>query len=184
MIINIISCIDYLLSLFTGYADWSTWSRGQAWAVHGFTIAYRYTKYQPFLDKAVGAANYFLSRLPSSTDLVPYWDFDALGNSSIPYQPRDTSAATIFSSGLVELSQYVTEPDLKDKFLNTAKAIVDQLTTPAYLILGNKDYILRAVIANGTQGPYPEHPYDVATVFGDYYLTQTVLRLIKLGYSF
>jgi unsaturated chondroitin disaccharide hydrolase len=172
------------LSLFTGYADWSTWSRGQAWAVHGFTIAYRYTKYQPFLDKAVGAANYFLSRLPSSTDLIPYWDFDALGNSSIPYQPRDTSAATIFSSGLVELSQYVTEPDLKDKFLNTAKAIVDQLTTPAYLILGNKDYILRAVIANGTQGPYPEHPYDVATVFGDYYLTQTVLRLIKLGYSF
>jgi len=62
-----------------GYADWSTWSSGQAWAVHGFTIAYRYTKYQPFLDKAIGAANYFLSRLTSATDLVPYWDFDAPG---------------------------------------------------------------------------------------------------------
>jgi len=169
---------------YVGYADWSTWSRGQAWAVAGFTIAYRYTKYQPFLDKAIGAANYFLSHLPSSTDLIPYWDFDAPHNSTIAYQPRDTSAAAIFASGLVELSQYVTVPETKDRFLTNAKVIVDQLTSPTYLILGNKDYVLRAVIANGTQGPYPSHPYDVATVFGDYYLTQTVLRLFKLQESF
>ncbi|CAF4819278.1 unnamed protein product [Rotaria sp. Silwood1] len=163
-----------------GYADWSTWSRGQAWAVHGFTIAYRYTKYQPFLDKAIGAANYFLSHLPSSIDLIPYWDFDAPHNSSLKYQARDTSAAAIFASGLVELSQYVTIPKTKDYFLSSAKSIVDQLASPTYLILGNKDYVLRAIIANGTQGPYPEKPYDVATVFGDYYLTQTILRLFKL----
>jgi unsaturated chondroitin disaccharide hydrolase len=173
-----------LIHFAVGYADWSTWSRGQAWAVHGFTIAYRYTNYQPFLDKAVGAANYFLGHLPSSIDLIPYWDFDAPHNSTIAYQPRDTSAATIFSSALVELSQQVTEPDLRDKFLSSAKAIVDQLLTPTYLILGNKDYVLRAIMANGTHGPYPEKPYDVATVFGDFYLTQTVLRLMKLGSLF
>ncbi|CAF5050291.1 unnamed protein product [Rotaria magnacalcarata] len=163
-----------------GYADWSTWSRGQAWAVHGFTIAYRYTKYQPFLDKAIGAANYFLSHLPSSTDSITYWDFDAPHNSTIVYQPRDTSAAAIFASGLVELSQYITVEETKDYFLTNAKSIVDQLASPAYLILDNKDYILRAMIANGTQGPYPDKPYDLATVFGDYYLTQAVLRLSKL----
>ena len=167
-----------------GYADWSTWSSGQAWAVHGFTIAYRYTKYQPFLDKAIGAANYFLSRLTSATDLVPYWDFDAPGNSTILYQPRDTSAAAIFTSGLVELSQYVSDATLKDKFLSSAKAIIDQLTTPCYLILGNKDYVLRAVMANGTLGPYPSKAYDVATICGDYYLTEAVLRLTKLGEFF
>lgn len=166
--------------MFIGYADWSTWARGQAWSVHGFTIAYRYTKYQPFLDKAIGAANYFLSHLPSTSDMIPYWDFDAPHNSSIAYQPRDTSAAAIFASGLVELSQYVTVPATRDYFLASAKSIVDQLTTPTYLIFGNKDYILRAIIANGTQGPYPEKPYDVATVFGDYYLIQTILRLYKL----
>jgi unsaturated chondroitin disaccharide hydrolase len=112
--------------------------------------------------------------------LIPYWDFDSPHNSTIAYQPRDTSAAAIFASGLVELSQYVTIPEIKDKFLTSAKVIVDQLTSPSYLILDNKDYILRAVIANGTQGPYPEKPYDVATLYGDYYLTQTVLRLLKL----
>jgi unsaturated chondroitin disaccharide hydrolase len=143
-------------------------------------MAYRYTKYQPFLDKAIGAANYFLSHLPSSTDMISYWDFDAPYNSTIRYQPRDTSAAAIFASGLVELSQYVTVSEIKDRFLTSAKAIVDQLTSPTYLILNHPGYVLHAVIANGTQGPYPEKPYDVATVFGDYYLTQTVLRLLKL----
>jgi hypothetical protein len=168
------------LCSFIGYADWSTWGRGQSWAVHGFTIAYRYTKHQPFLDKAIGAANYVLTHLPSATDLVTYWDYDAPHNSSIPYQPRDTSAAAIFASALVELSRYAPTSEMKDRFLNIAKTIVDQLTSPIYLINGNKDYKLPALLANGTIGPYPKVPYDVALAYGDYYLTQTIVRLAKL----
>ena len=131
-----------------------------------------------------GAVNYFLLHLPSSIDLIPYWDFDAPHNSTIAYQPRDTSVASIFSSALVELSQQVTEPDLCDKFLSSAKAIVDQLITSTYLILGNKDYVLSAIVANGTHSPYPEKAYDVATVVADYYLTQTVWRLVKFASLF
>jgi hypothetical protein len=48
------------------------------------------------------------------------------------------------------------------------------------LISGNKDYKLPALLANGTGGPYPENPYDVAFSFGDYYLTQAIVRLAKL----
>ncbi|CAF2138073.1 unnamed protein product [Rotaria magnacalcarata] len=163
-----------------GYADWSTWSRGQSWAVHGFTIAYRYTKYQPFLDKAIGAANYVLTHLPSSTDFVTYWDYDAPHNSTLAYQPRDTSAAAIFASALVELSQYAPTCNLKGSFLTNAKAIVDQLSTPQYLIYGDKDYKLPALLTNGTMGPYPKSPYDVSLAYGDYYLTQAIVRLAKL----
>ena len=166
--------------VFIGYADWSTWSRGQSWSVHGFTIAYRYTKYQPFLDKAIGAANYVLTHLPSSSDLVPYWDYDAPHNSTIPYQPRDTSAAAIFASALVELSQYAPTTDMKDRFLTAARTIVDQLSSPTYMIYGNKDYKLPALMANATGGGYPRGAYDVAFSFGDYYLTQAVMRLSKV----
>ena len=148
--------------------------------MHGFTIAYRYTKYQPFLDKAIGAANHFLANLPNSTDLVPYWDFDAPHNSTIAYQPRDTSAAAIFASGLTELSQYAPTADLKDRFLTSAKAIVNQLNSPTYLIYGDKQYKLPALLVNGTTGPYPKGPYDVSLAYGDYYLTQAVIRLSKL----
>ena len=166
--------------MLLGYADWSTWARGQSWAIHGFTIAYRYTKHQPFLDKAIGAANYVLTHLPSATDLITYWDYDSPYNSSIPYQPRDTSAAAVFASAFVELSQYAPTSELKDQFLTHAKAIVAQLSGPKYMIYGNKDYKLPALMANGTMGPYPQGPYDVALSFGDYYLTQAVMRLAKL----
>ncbi len=35
-----------------GYSDTSTWARGQAWAIYGFTMADRETGYLPFLDAA------------------------------------------------------------------------------------------------------------------------------------
>jgi unsaturated chondroitin disaccharide hydrolase len=110
--------------------------------------------------------------------MVPYWDYDAPKNSTIPYQPRDTSAGALFASALVELSGYV--PDSKERFLNAAKAIVEALSSPKYFIPTNKDDQLPALVGNGTVGPYPHNPYDVALEYGDYYLTQAVLRLSKL----
>jgi unsaturated chondroitin disaccharide hydrolase len=111
---------------------------------------------------------------------VTYWDFDAPHNSTIAYQPRDTSAAAIFASGLIELSMYAPTPDIKNRFLTSAKAIVDQLSSPKYLIYGDKDYKLPALLTNGTMGPYPKSGYDVSLAYGDYYLTQAVVRLSKL----
>jgi hypothetical protein len=47
------------------------------------------------------------------------------------------------------------------------------------MISGNKDYKLPALLANGTQGPYPRAVFDVALPYGDYYLTQAVIRLAE-----
>ncbi len=48
------------------------------------------------------------------------------------------------------------------------------------MIYNNKDYQLPALLANGTLGPYPKNPYDVALAFSEYYLTQAIVRLNKL----
>ena len=58
-----------------GYHDESTWSRGQAWAIYGFTTAYRYTGHPTLLNAARRTADYWISHVP--TDEVPYWDFEA-----------------------------------------------------------------------------------------------------------
>ena len=80
----------------------------------------------------------------------------------------------------MELSQYAPTTDLKNQFLNSAKAIVDQLSSPKYLIYGDKRYRLPALLTNGTIGPYPKNSYDVSLAYGDYYLTQAVVRLSKM----
>lgn len=57
-----------------GYSNDSAWSRGQAWAIYGFTVAYRETGDARYLDTACRLADYYIGRLPD--DFVPYWDFD------------------------------------------------------------------------------------------------------------
>ena len=80
-----------------GYSDNSCWSRGQAWAILGFTQTYIWTSDPTFLVIAMSLANFFVQRLSRATHdhgFVPPWDFDA------PREPggdilRDTSAGMI-----------------------------------------------------------------------------------------
>lgn len=81
-----------------GYADNSTWSRGQAWALHGFTQLYSLTGNQTYLTTAQRVADYWIGHLPS--DGLPYWDFNAPQNAKTP---RDVSAAMAAASGLATL---------------------------------------------------------------------------------
>lgn len=75
-----------------GYADASTWARGQAWAIHGLVSAWRATG--GYREEAELAARWFLDRV----DGVPPWDFAAP-----PGGPSDASAAAIAASALFDL---------------------------------------------------------------------------------
>ncbi len=108
-----------------GFADESCWARGQAWAIYGFTMAFRFTKDARFLSTAQKAANYFLKHLPE--DFIPYWDFNA---PNIPNEPRDASAAAVASSALFELSQYGSDDKLKSEYYKNAVAILNSLSSP------------------------------------------------------
>lgn len=58
-----------------GYRDGSTWSRGQAWAIVGFTHAYAMTRDPALLATARTASDVFLKRLAEAEDGdgVPLW---------------------------------------------------------------------------------------------------------------
>lgn len=102
-----------------GYADASTWARGQAWAVLGYAQTYRWTGDAAFLEAACGAAEYFLYRLDASPDcveasasgggtkgrMVPLWDFDAPVDDASSDPLRDSSAGVIAANGMLILSQ-------------------------------------------------------------------------------
>ncbi len=85
-----------------GAADDSSWARGQAWALYGYTMMARETGQRAYLAQAVKIAQFIMNHPRLPADKVPYWDFDAPG---IPDAPRDASAAAIMASALLELSE-------------------------------------------------------------------------------
>lgn len=153
-----------------GWKDQSTWSRGQAWAIYGFTMTYRFTRDKRFLQVAINAADYFLNNLPS--DGIPYWDFDA--GRELDNQPKDASAAAIVASALLELQSYV--PEKKDSYIAEAEKLIQILSSPSYRS-GNKcsSFILHCT------GHFPNNSeIDASISYGDYYYLESLIRLKKL----
>jgi unsaturated chondroitin disaccharide hydrolase len=156
-----------------GYDNDSTWSRGQAWGISGFTLAYRETGDIRFLETAKRCADYFIDNLPA--DLVPYWDFDAPG---IPDEPRDSSAAAIAASGLLELSTYVADKRDKDRYFNAACDILDSLASPDYLAAEPN----MSILLHGTGRGNPDNPdpstweIDCGLIYSDHFFIEALVR--------
>jgi unsaturated chondroitin disaccharide hydrolase len=98
-----------------GLAADSTWARGQAWGIYGWTLAYRYTRDQSYLSFAETASKYYLAALTGSTvdtkTLIPKWDFNATASSPGGGDAKDTSAAAIAASAMLELAVYTSKPE-------------------------------------------------------------------------
>jgi Bacterial Ig-like domain (group 3)/Glycosyl Hydrolase Family 88 len=165
--------VDYnsdgtVFSKFTvqGAGNETTWARGQAWAIYGFTMTYRYTKDARFLATAQKLADYFISHLPP--DFVPYWDF-----SQCCTAPRDSSAASIAAAGLLELSTYMATTTNRDRYRNAALNIQTSLSSPAYLgTRAGTD----GVLLHGSANVPGKSGVDVSLVYGDYYFIQGCYR--------
>lgn len=148
-----------------GYSDSSTWTRGQAWAIYGYTMVYRYTSDARMLAAARKVADYYLSRLGDES--VPNWDLDA------PTLHKDSSAAAAVASALIELSGFVEMPD-RGRYLQAAKRMLDELASPAYLAEGTSS---PAVLLHGV-GNLPEgKAIDAGLIYGDYYFIEALARL-------
>lgn len=144
-----------------GYSDNSCWSRGQAWAIYGFTLAYKYTKDELFLKTAENVARYFLRNLPE--DFVPYWDFDD-PNKKV----KDSSAAAIASSGLLTLSELSGLEELREVAIKILNSLCDN-----YLLGGDEEGILK-------QGCFhkPENMgVDETLIWGDYYFVEALMKV-------
>ncbi|MFT4094919.1 MAG: glycoside hydrolase family 88 protein [Niabella sp.] len=170
-----------------GYADNSTWSRGQAWAVYGYTMVYRETRDLRFLKMAEGLANYFINNKTLPADGIPWWDFNANQPGYTPgiksyankitIKYRDVSAAAVTASALLELSTYTTDRNA-NKYKKAAVKILHSLGSNTYRALPgtNGDFILKHSV-----GSIPHQAeIDVPLVYADYYFIEALLRYKKL----
>lgn len=167
-----------------GIADESRWARGQAWSIYGFTVAYRFTGDERYLQRAKDVANYlFVTEDNMPEDLVPLWDFDVKEFSAQMPEPdyfekyghiRDASSAAIICSALYELYW-----DTKDEFYKAkADKIVESLSSPAYRAQPgtNGGFILMHSVGSIPHGS----SIDVPLNYADYYFLEALLRKRKI----
>lgn len=172
-----------------GYANNSTWARGQAWGIYGFTMTYRETKDPRFLEAAQKMADFYLDNKALPSDKVAYWDFNA---NDVGYEPsrkshaketpvkyRDASAAAVTASALLELSSFLGENGKKYK--DGGIAILHALSSPAYKAEAgeNADFILKHSV-----GSIPHDvEIDVPLIYADYYYLEALNRYRALSGS-
>ena len=155
-----------------GYSDDSAWSRGQAWALYGFTMAYRESRQPEFLAQAERVADFVLDHPRRPGDGVPYWDYDA---PAIPDEPRDASAAAVIASSLVELAGFV--PEQRDRYLAAADQILAALSQD-YLV---DDRLGEPFLLDHSVGSVPgAFEVDVPLSYADTYYVEALMRRQQL----
>lgn len=152
-----------------GYADESAWSRGQAWAIYGYTMCYRETGDQRYLDQAIKTFDFMRNHANATADKIPYWDMDA---PDVPNEPRDASAAAVIASALYELSTYPVENP--GQYKDYADDIMISLSSDEYTAKPGENG--RFILKHSTGSIPHNSEVDVPLNYADYYYLEALKR--------
>ena len=156
-----------------GYKEGSSWSRGQAWALYGFTISYLYTGEERYLNVAKQVANYFIANC--CDDWLPRVDFRA-PSTPVYY---DSTAGACAACGLLELAKLLPD-DEGGMYANAAINILKAMGEKFMNFNPDTDDML----GYGTQRyPGPDLEFDkcgveISIIYGDFYYTEAILKLL------
>ncbi|MDO8942825.1 MAG: glycoside hydrolase family 88 protein, partial [Desulfobacterales bacterium] len=153
-----------------GARDDSCWARGQAWAIYGFALSYRYTRNPIFLQTARRVSDYFIAHLPA--DRVAYWDLIFTDGSG---EERDSSASAIAACGLLELANW-----LPGARAETCRAEALAMTRSLYEHYSTQDApASNAQILHGVYSKPGGNGVDEANLWGDYFYAEALMRLAR-----
>ncbi len=155
-----------------GYAVGSSWSRGQAWALYGFVISYIHTGEERYLNAAKRVANYFIANC--CDDWLPRVDFRA------PAEPvlYDSTAGACAACGLIELGKLLGEHE-GGMYMHAAINILRAMDEKFCNYDEGKDYILGyGTTLYPTDGDYERAGVHIPIIYGDYFYTEAVMKLI------
>ncbi|HZQ92421.1 MAG TPA: DUF4861 family protein [Terriglobales bacterium] len=150
-----------------GFAADTPWSRGTAWALYGFTVAYGETRDPRLLSAAQRIADFVVQNLPE--DSVPWYDFYDEG---VRFRNRDSSAAALISGGLLRLSELAPEKD-RSRYRRQGEAIAQSLIDRYLTPVAQGDTTPPGVLRHGSS----TRPHDGMLIYGQYYLLDALLWL-------
>ena len=144
-----------------GYSGFTTWTRGLAWAMAGFSEQLEFLSQVPvntdgmakemesvesICDQAARATcDFYIGHTPA--DGIPYWDTGAPGLVHLSgylqrdadprngYEPVDSSAAAIAAQGLLRLGHHITTTDNENgqRYWQAGLTVLNRLLDDPYL---------------------------------------------------
>ena len=156
---------------FQGHRDESCWSRGHAWGIYGFPIAYSYEPEDYIKDVHRDITYYMLNHLPE--DCIPYWDYDFVDGD----EARDSSAGVISACGLFEMARKLDDSDVNKTIFRSAatqilEATIDRCTDG----IGECD---DGLISHVTGNLPSRSGIDQTAVYGDFFYLEALLRYVN-----
>ena len=154
-----------------GYCVGSSWSRGQAWGLYGFTLSYLHTREERYLNAAKQVANYFIANC--SDDWLPRVDFRA------PSEPvlYDSTAGVCAACGMIELAKALPENE-GGMYMHAAVNILKAIEAKFADYNPDRD----DMITHGTV-LYPKNDQQwsgvhIHIIYADYFFTEALLKLL------
>ena len=148
-----------------GYASGSSWSRGQAWALYGFTLSFLHTGEKKYLETAQRVADYFISQVRD--DWIPKCDFCQPEGEKL----KDACAGAVAACGLLELAKITDEKEAKFFFeagVNILKAL------DAHCADWSDSH--PAILTRCT-GSYHGKDHNIAMNYADFFFMEAILKL-------
>lgn len=151
-----------------GYGEGSSWTRGQAWAIYGMALSYRYTGKQEYLDASKRVAHYFLAN-------AALRDYDVVIDFRSPQEPvyYDNTAAACAACGLLELSLFVPELE-KPLYVKSALKLLERLAENFCNWNPDED----GITTKGSARYDRASDREVPIIYGDYFFVEAILRLL------
>lgn len=150
-----------------GYAAGSSWSRGQAWALTGFTLSYLNTGEMRYKETAMRIADYFISCIRE--DGLTDSDFcQPAGDERV-----DNIAGACAACGLLELAKMVDKAD-GERYHNAALRMLKAIDSLTADWSENTCGILQKCTASYHDDGAGRH---INIVYGDYFFVEAICKL-------
>ncbi len=156
-----------------GWRPDSSWARGTAWAIYGFTTAFSWTQDERFLIAARNAADYFIA----ATDAHGVPPNDWLDPA--PLTPWEASAAAIASAGMLHLATAMDVTPHAAHYRDYALTILRTLRSPHFVATDTAGY--EGVLKHATYHQRNGFGIDQSVMWGDHYFVEALLAAEDLA---
>lgn len=150
----------------------SSWTRGQAWALYGFALAYKHTKNEAYLNTAKRVAHYFMSCAARTNWVIPC-DFRQPEGEEL----YDTTAGACAACGLLEIADHIPGCE-KSLYVDAAVNMLKALEKDCDWT-DTEDSILQ----KGTEAYNNKPQHHIPIIYGDYFFAEGIYRLMGFDTS-